>query len=69
MDYSTIDFGEVLRRLRKERKLSQEELSDRSGLNRSYISILERNLQLPGLYSILSLASGLGIKLQILSLK
>lgn len=59
---SHIDFGEGLRRLRKERNLSQEELAGRSGLDRSYISILERNLKLPGLYTIFALASGLGME-------
>ena len=63
MDYdSDLDFGKALKRLRKDRKLSQEELADLSGLDRSYISILERNLKLPSLYTILALASGLGIK-------
>lgn len=57
-----IDFGMALRRLRKERNLSQEELAERSGLDRSYISILERNIKLPGFITILSLASGLGMK-------
>ena len=61
-DYSHLDFGKALKRLRKDRKLSQEELADLSGLDRSYISILERNLKLPSLYTILALASGLGIK-------
>jgi transcriptional regulator with XRE-family HTH domain len=60
--YSHQDFGKALKRLRKDRKLSQEELADLSGLDRSYISILERNLKLPSLYTILALASGLGIK-------
>ncbi|MFS0774844.1 helix-turn-helix transcriptional regulator [Neobacillus sp. 3P2-tot-E-2] len=59
---SHLDFGKALKRLRKDRKLSQEELADLSGLDRSYISILERNLKLPSLYTILALASGLGIK-------
>jgi transcriptional regulator with XRE-family HTH domain len=63
VDYdSHLDFGKALRRLRKDRKLSQEELADLSGLDRSYISILERNLKLPSLNTILALASGLGIK-------
>lgn len=59
---SHLDFGNALKRLRKDQKLSQEKLADLSGLDRSYISILERNLKLPSLYTILALASGLGIK-------
>lgn len=62
-DYdSHLDFGKALKRLRKDQKLSQEKLADLSGLDRSYISILERNLKLPSLYTILALASGLDIK-------
>ncbi|MEC1524805.1 helix-turn-helix transcriptional regulator [Neobacillus niacini] len=57
-----LNFGKTVKRLRKERKLSQEKLADLSGLDRSYISILERNLKLPSLYTILALAAGLGIK-------
>ncbi|MGG1678232.1 helix-turn-helix domain-containing protein [Neobacillus sp. NRS-1170] len=63
MDYHwNIDFGMTLRRLRKERDLSQEELAERSSLDRSYISLIERNIKLPGFISILALASGLGMK-------
>jgi transcriptional regulator with XRE-family HTH domain len=63
VDYNShLDFGKALKRLRKERNLSQEKLAGLSGLDRSYISILERNLKLPSLYTILALASGLGIK-------
>lgn len=59
---SHLNFGKALKRLRKNQNLSQEKLADLSGLDRSYISILERNLKLPSLYTILALASGLGIK-------
>jgi transcriptional regulator with XRE-family HTH domain len=59
---SHLDFGKALKGLRKERNLSQEKLADLSGLDRSYISILERNLKLPSLYTILALATALDIK-------
>jgi len=37
-------FAENLRRVRKERDISQEELAHRAGLDRTYISSLERQV-------------------------
>ena len=54
-------FGQALRHFRKEIKLSQEKLSQESGLDRSYISLLERGLRQPSLTSILKLAKALKI--------
>jgi XRE family transcriptional regulator, master regulator for biofilm formation len=38
-------IGERIRELRKQRKMSLSELADRSGVAKSYISSIERNLQ------------------------
>jgi transcriptional regulator with XRE-family HTH domain len=54
-------FGQVLRHLRKEKRLSQEELAHRSNLDRTYISLLERGLRQPSLSSIFQLSNSLGI--------
>ena len=35
-------FGDKLRRLRKRQGVSQEELADRAGLHRTYVSSVER---------------------------
>ena len=54
-------FAQVLRRLRKDKGLSQEELAHQSDLDRTYISLLERGLRQPSLSSILQLSKPLGV--------
>ena len=54
-------FSYVLRKLRKAKGLSQEELAYQSGLDRTYISLLERGLRQPSLSSILQLSNPLGV--------
>lgn len=56
-------FGEVLRRLRTEKGLSQEELADESELHRTYVSQIERGLKSPSLETMRRLAVALGISL------
>ncbi|MGO9374863.1 MAG: helix-turn-helix domain-containing protein [Syntrophobacteraceae bacterium] len=51
----------MLRRLRKNKGLSQEELAHQSDLDRTYISLLERGLRQPSLSSILRLSKPLGV--------
>ncbi|MFP5269096.1 helix-turn-helix domain-containing protein [Coleofasciculus sp.] len=54
-------FGKVLQRLRKAKRLSQEELSFRSQLDRTFISRLEGGLRQPSLSTIIRLAEALGV--------
>ncbi|MBW4055263.1 MAG: response regulator [Proteobacteria bacterium] len=54
-------FGIVIRRLRKELLLSQEELSAISSLDRVFISRLERGIQQPKLVTIFQLATALKV--------
>ncbi len=49
-------FGQVLRKYRTLNHLSQEKLSQECGLDRSYISLLERGLRQPSLTTILLLS-------------
>jgi CheY-like chemotaxis protein/DNA-binding XRE family transcriptional regulator len=49
-------FGIVVRRLRRELNLSQDKLSEASGLDRTFISHIERGRQQPSLISIFALA-------------
>jgi transcriptional regulator with XRE-family HTH domain len=58
----TILIGVPLRKLRKQKLLSQEDLADYSKLDRKYISNLERNSQSPTLGTIIKLATALEIK-------
>jgi transcriptional regulator with XRE-family HTH domain len=55
-------FGSNVRRLRTERGYSQEELAERSGLHRTYVSSLERGQRNVGLDNIKKLAAALGVK-------
>jgi len=52
--------GIVLRRLRKDAGLTQEQLALDADLQRSYVSILELGQQQPSLTTLLKLASALG---------
>lgn len=52
-------FGQRLHQLRIERNLTQDELADRCGSNRPFISNLERGVKVPSLTMILRLAEAL----------
>jgi transcriptional regulator with XRE-family HTH domain len=54
-------FGRNLRRLRKEKGVSQEELEFESGVSKNVVGNLERGEANPTLTTIKALAKGLGI--------
>jgi transcriptional regulator with XRE-family HTH domain len=55
-------FGQVVRAIRKdELGISQAELEKRTGLDRTFISDLERVIQGPGFRTIFRIAKGLQI--------
>ncbi|MCL5052113.1 MAG: helix-turn-helix domain-containing protein [Gammaproteobacteria bacterium] len=56
-------FGEAVRKARTAVGLTQEELADRSGLDRSYIGGVERGERNPTLTVIEKIAKGLGVTL------
>src|SRR5690606_19720430 len=62
-DHIELAFGRALRRLRTERGISQEQLAGASGLDRTFISLLERGLRQPSLTTLISLATTLEITL------
>jgi len=53
-------FGEVLRKIRLEKSLSQEELAHLCELDRTYISLMERGKRKPTINTIFALARGIG---------
>lgn len=54
-----VQFGRRLRQLRQGRGLSQEELADNAGLDRSYVGSVERGERNISLESICKLAEAL----------
>lgn len=54
-------FGETMRAIRKELGMSQMELHAKSGIDRTFISDLERGVQCPSLRMIYRIAVGLGV--------
>jgi len=56
-----VAFGKVLRRLRNEAGLTQEQLGLEADLRRTYVSILELGQQQPSLGTLFKLARALGL--------
>ncbi len=61
MDYARA-FGAVLRRLRKARGLSQEQLGEDSGSSRNFVSLIELGQNQPTVTTIFKLAKTLNVK-------
>jgi len=58
---AAIAFGKVLRQLRQNKGLSQEQLGFEADLRRTYVSILELGQQQPSLTTVIKLAKALNI--------
>ena len=62
MDQTTVgEIGSAIRRLRKERNLTIDDMGSATGLSRAYISQIETNKASPSLPTIRKICSGLGI--------
>lgn len=59
-------FGDQVRRLRRERGWTQEDLAERSGLHRTYVTGVERGQRNASLDAIHALADGLEVKVSVL---
>ena len=55
-------YGMVLKRLREVGGISQEELAFRTGLDRTYVSMLERSLRQPSLATVEKISVAFGMK-------
>lgn len=54
-------FGKILKEIRLEKSFSQEELAHVCGLDRTYISLMERGKRKPTINTIFALATGLSV--------
>jgi transcriptional regulator with XRE-family HTH domain len=59
-------FGDVLREFRQAKGLSQEQLAEIAGLDRSFVSLVERGIQSPNILILLKLAEVLGVRASML---
>lgn len=58
------DFGNIIRKFRKKRGFSQEELSFRAELHRTYIGMIERGEKNITLMNIEKIANALNVKIK-----
>ena len=59
-----IEFGKRVKEVRRKKGMSQEELSRISGLNRNYVSDVERGKRNISLQSVSKIAEGLSIEVK-----
>lgn len=62
-DEISLRFGEEIRRLRMKRGLSQEALAANAGLDRTFISMVERGIRKPTLDSAKRISDALNVSL------
>lgn len=57
-----VAFGKVIRELRLDAGLTQEQLGLEAGLRRTFVSLLELGQQQPSLTTLFKIAPALGVK-------
>jgi transcriptional regulator with XRE-family HTH domain len=55
-------FGQSVRQQRDSKRLTQERLAERAGLDPTYISGIERGIRNPGIKNVVRIAKALGIR-------
>ena len=55
-------FGSILKEVRNQKNISQNELANLAELDRTYISLLERGLRQPTIETVFKIAEALNIK-------
>jgi len=61
----SLNFGKIIRELRKEKNLSQEELGFQSNLHRTYIGMIERGEKNITLENIEKSSKGLDVSMKL----
>jgi len=59
-------FGQLIKQIRKEKEISQEELGFRSNVHRTYIGMIERGEKNITLENIEKIAKGLGVSMKLI---
>jgi transcriptional regulator with XRE-family HTH domain len=63
--YTADSFGAAIKHYRKQAGLSQAELAERSGLNRTYLSSLERGKETEQLHRLVHVLKQLGLRMTV----
>jgi len=59
-------FGDEMRKARLQKEMSQMDLYKATGLDRTFISDLERGIQAPSIATLFRVAKGVGIEPEVL---
>ena len=62
MQFDSCVVGQTIRRLRKERKLSQDVLSGLAGIARTHLTMIENGSKQPNFETIWKIALALGLR-------
>lgn len=62
-DRTLSKFGLNVARLRAAKGFSQEKLAEKAGIDRTYVSGIERGVRNPGIKTVLQIAKALGVSI------